>query len=332
MISFIVPVYNVEKYLPKCIQSILEQTSTDFEIILVDDGSTDNSFRICQEYSEKYANIKSFTKINEGQGQARNYGLMQSSGKYIAYIDADDYLETDMVGDCIAIMEASAADFMNFGIRFVEEGGRMRKNVNYFDFKSITGVDIFLDAMLDKNILTVCWNKVYKKSFLIENEILFSDIRINEDILYSRLCSFHARKTVFTDSIYYNALVRSGSTSRKMHSGIFLDSIRIVNCEKELFGPYLKNAGYSHLMDAHIIKFFTYLLVQAAFRVRKFSEFRDCFQFLVSLNFNLLLKNPLAIGALSKKTRVLAYLCQFPVLLRILAIISKRTFIYQYIY
>jgi glycosyltransferase involved in cell wall biosynthesis len=95
-ISIIVPVYNVEKYLEKCLKSILHQIFSDFELILIDDGSTDSSGRICDEYLKRDSRIKVFHKENGGLSSARNYGIEKSTGKYIGFVDSDDYIAKDM--------------------------------------------------------------------------------------------------------------------------------------------------------------------------------------------------------------------------------------------
>ena len=332
MITFIVPVYNVEQYLAKCIQSLIAQSCSDFEILLINDGSTDNSLAICKQFARQHACIKVFTQGNVGQGQARNFGLQHASGKYIAYVDADDWVEPSLVLDALRMMNETDADFMNFGIRFIEESGRIRKTINTFNVDVLLKKEIFFDAILEKNILTVCWNKIYKKSFLIENKILFPDIKVNEDIVYSRLCSFYAKKVVFTSKLYYNALVRPGSTSRTMNRAMFEHSITVLKLEKELFGTYLQEVGRGYLLDAHIIKFCCYLLVQGAFRIKDPKEYYDCYQLLALVDFPSLIGNRLAMASLSRKNHLLAALCNRPRFLRRLAAICKHTFISRYIY
>jgi len=332
MITFIVPVYNVEQYLAKCIQSLIAQSCSDFDILLINDGSTDNSLAICEQFAMQHTCVKVFTQVNVGQGQARNFGLQHAIGKYIAYVDADDWVEPSLVLDALKLMNDTDADFMNFGIRFIEESGGIRKTINTFNVDVLLDNEIFFDAIVEKNIQTVCWNKIYKKSFLIENKILFPDVKVNEDIVYSRLCSFYAKKVVFTANIYYNALVRPGSTSRTMNQAMFKHSIRVLKLEKELFGSYLQEAGHGYLLDAHIIKFCCYLVVQGAFRIKDRKEYYDCYQLLASVDFPGLISNRLAMASLSRKNDLLATLCKRPRLLRMLAAICKHTFISRYIY
>ena len=99
LISIIVPVYNVEKYLERCIKTLVTQDINNYEILLVDDGSKDNSAKLCDMYSDKYQNIRVFHKKNEGLGLTRNYGMEKAIGKYIIFVDSDDYIKQNSLGD-----------------------------------------------------------------------------------------------------------------------------------------------------------------------------------------------------------------------------------------
>ena len=98
-VSFIVPVYNAGKYLHRCIDSLMQQSFTDFEVLLVDDGSSDDSGKICNDYAAKDERVKVFRKVNGGVSSARNLGLDNASGEYISFVDADDYLETNAMSE-----------------------------------------------------------------------------------------------------------------------------------------------------------------------------------------------------------------------------------------
>ena len=102
-VSFIVPVYNAGKYLHRCIDSLMQQSFTDFEVLLVDDGSSDDSGKICNDYAAKDERVKVFRKVNGGVSSARNLGLDNASGEYISFVDADDYLETNAMSDSLFI-------------------------------------------------------------------------------------------------------------------------------------------------------------------------------------------------------------------------------------
>lgn len=110
LISVIVPVYNVEKYLPKCLESIINQTYKNLEIILVDDGSTDNSAKICNEYAKNDNRIKVYYKANGGQGSARNYGMKIAKGEFVTFIDSDDYIAEDLCEYLLKFLKQNQLD------------------------------------------------------------------------------------------------------------------------------------------------------------------------------------------------------------------------------
>ena len=119
-ISVIVPVYNVEKYLRKCIESILNQTFREFELILVDDGSTDSSGKICDEYALKDSRIKVIHKENGGASSARNAGLDVAKGEYIGFVDSDDWIEMDMYGELYRLIKENNTDISVCGINNIK--------------------------------------------------------------------------------------------------------------------------------------------------------------------------------------------------------------------
>ena len=124
-ISIIVPVYNVEKYLERCINSLVHQTMKEIQIILVDDGSTDKSPSICDDYAKKDKRILVIHKENEGQGIARNYGLARASGEYVCFLDSDDYYELDTCEKLYEILKETNADMCCFGYQINDKEGNL---------------------------------------------------------------------------------------------------------------------------------------------------------------------------------------------------------------
>lgn len=185
-ISFIVPVYNTEKYLSKCVESILNQNlNSDYEIILVDDGSTDKSGSICDDFSKCYSFIKTFHKKNGGASSARNLGLQKASGEYIYFIDSDDFLlEND---NFTIVINSLDADILQFKMNYYYE--KNDKYVHCRDLKDYFYVDNkyeYLEKMISENTLSVSpCDKIIKRSILVENEIYFEEGIICEDIDWS---------------------------------------------------------------------------------------------------------------------------------------------------
>ncbi|MYZ78569.1 glycosyltransferase family 2 protein [Ligilactobacillus salivarius] len=170
-ISIIVPIYNVEKYLKRSLDSLVNQTLEDIEIILVDDGSTDNSHKIAEDYKENYSNVLLVTKENGGLSDARNFGLQYASGEYIAFIDSDDYVESQMFERMYNLSENGRKKIIesNFLWKFPD------KNV-----KDVVKKYNSLNEYLVKGRV-VAWNKIYKKSWLDTLDFKFPVGRLYED-------------------------------------------------------------------------------------------------------------------------------------------------------
>ena len=123
LVSIVVPVYNVEKYLKKCIDSLIDQTYQNIEILLVDDGSTDNSGKICDDYAKRYSFVYSFHKANSGLGFTRNYGLERINGEYVTFVDSDDYLGKDAIKRLVAGLDGKSIDTVIGGYSKVKDNG-----------------------------------------------------------------------------------------------------------------------------------------------------------------------------------------------------------------
>ncbi len=203
-ISVIVPVYNVEKYLERCVKSILEQSYQNLEIILVDDGSTDNSGKICDTFAQKFNNIKVIHKINGGLSSARNAGMAIATGDYLAFVDSDDWIEKDIYAACINAMEQYNCDVVDFLPVYTDGRNIPRINNVYSKPSIVEDDDIIYDYLYrgqtDISPFTV-WRKLYKKN-LFEN-INFPEGRINEDIVtnFKVLCA--AKKLVHISNVGY---------------------------------------------------------------------------------------------------------------------------------
>ena len=182
-ISIIVPVYNVEQYLPQCIESIINQTYQNLQIILVDDGSPDNSGRICDEYAEKDLRIKVIHKENGGVGSARNEGINYALGEYIYFVDADDYLESELIDICMNTIIKQYPDMLIFGFNKVDKNGLNKKPVippAYSINDLSTEKDALADIFCSGTGLAV-WDKLIKTKLIKDNNILFDNKKRGED-------------------------------------------------------------------------------------------------------------------------------------------------------
>ncbi len=179
LISIIIPVYNVEKYLPRCLNSVIAQTYTNLEIILIDDGSTDASGKICDEYARKDSRFKILHKGNQGLASARNDGLRMATGEYIGFVDSDDYIEKDMFECLYNLITRDNADISMCDMFIERKGKWVESNVIDTPYKCVTRSEIFKFP-----IWRVVWNKLYRSSGL-KNICFKEGISYGEDTLFS---------------------------------------------------------------------------------------------------------------------------------------------------
>ncbi|AQP53092.1 hypothetical protein CBF34_02740 [Vagococcus penaei] len=212
MISVIVPIFNSESTLKTCINSIVKQSFQDFELILVDDGSNDDSKKICQEFIDNYKNIKYFYKNNSGVSSTRNYGLLQANGKYIVFIDSDDSIEKNYLDIMYKYIVTHHADLVICGYNISYEG--MKQEKIYLDEEKIlTNTQFYqiFGTLYENNLLNSPWNKIYKKE-LIKN--MFDEkISLGEDLLFNLDYFKNIKKIVIIPDSLYNYRVNNVSNS-----------------------------------------------------------------------------------------------------------------------
>lgn len=204
-ISVIIPVYNAEKYLKECLDSVLNQSLKELEIICVNDGSTDNSLNILKQYSEKDNRVTVIDKKNGGVSSARNAGIEIAKGEYIAFVDSDDYLELNAYELAYSDAKSNNIDILNFGWRgFPNES-------NWDKWRSSPKEKMFINDSI--NAWFYCkiganvniWNKLYKRSFLIESGIRFSTkLKYSEDLYFNFLLFPKAKIIKFIPEKFYH--------------------------------------------------------------------------------------------------------------------------------
>ena len=210
-ISIVIPVYNVEKYLPECLDSVVNQTYTNLQIILVDDGSTDNSGKICDEYAEKDSRITVIHQENQGAGAAKNTGLELIKGDYFSIIDSDDYLEQNYYEKLVCFLQKYKADITqcNFYNLLVNEKIKRQLNFKYSNYK-ISNSKQYLFEMLYDWKYSVFWNKLFKTS-LLNNSIRFPVSRKIDDEFFTYKLICNAKKIINIDMPLYNYRMRKSS-------------------------------------------------------------------------------------------------------------------------
>ncbi len=229
LVSIIVPIYNGEKYIDACVEYLLAQTYSNLEILLVDDGSKDRSGEICDTYAEKYEQIKVIHQKNGGVSTARNAGIRQAQGKYIAFVDADDYLEKDAVADNVKLAEEHQADVTMFCFWYYNVD-KQKKIPNPLEEGFVGNGEEFFHRFLiktiDKEVFHAPWNKLIKRQLLADNQIEF-DTRycIYEDACFVAELLSKAQKIVVNKEMYYQYNVRSAGTLITSFRENFFESV-----------------------------------------------------------------------------------------------------------
>ena len=234
-ISVIVPVYNVEKYVKVCLDTILDQTFSDIEIICVNDGSTDNSRKILSEYEKKDSRIKIVDKENGGLSSARNAGLKVAKGEYISFIDSDDWVDKTMLEKLYKSMTEFNTDITICAVHQFDETKQCIDDSNpYYTlgyFNETFDNKAFTYKELKPFIMDVCvmaWNKLYRKSTIDECKAVFPDGLIWEDgPFFFSIISKNKKISIVRDFLYYYRINRKGSIIQKGGKQ-FLDIIDVV--------------------------------------------------------------------------------------------------------
>ncbi len=220
-ISIIVPVYNVEQYLPRCIDSILSQSFADFELILVDDGSKDNSGAICDGYARKDTRIRVFHKNNGGVGAARNLGLSRANGEWVYFVDSDDIVLPDALETFGCLIESNT-DFVMAGFCASDEYGTIIERPKVQRCGELTAMQALKEmyAPTDFGYQGYLWCKLFKKEAIRQNNLQFVEsISFNEDRLFivEYLCCVN--NVSYTTKSVYNYIKRSGSAMGTLKTG-----------------------------------------------------------------------------------------------------------------
>lgn len=226
LISVIVPVYNVQKYLKKCVESILNQSYSNLEVILIDDGSTDESGQMCDKLRARDKRIKVFHQENKGLSAARNKGIELHTGRYLTFVDSDDYIAKSFIEDLYSIMIENDADLaMCLGQKFYE-GEKPKKEVFEISLSEVYDSQNALESMLyRKKINSYAWGKLYKSE-------LFNTVRFPEGVLFEDMCTLYkiyaiSHKIVFNPARMYYYYQRRGSIVNSEFSKKKIEQIKI---------------------------------------------------------------------------------------------------------
>lgn len=209
-VSVIIPVYNTEKYIERCLDSLVNQTLNELEIICVDDGSDDKSLEILNSYAQKYSNIKVLNQNHKRQGAARNLAFSQAQGEYIGYVDSDDWVDENYYEKLYSSAKKYDSDVaLATNVRI--GSGKTKKRLNIEKEKFVTSLQDKLD--INNQYRNACpTNKIYRKSLLEEHEISFPEDMYCEDKIFTLKALYYANGVVAVPDIYYYYFRNSEST------------------------------------------------------------------------------------------------------------------------
>lgn len=219
LVSIIVPVYNVQQWLNKCIDSLISQSYKNIEVLLINDGSTDRSGEICDEYSSKDSRIKVIHISNNGQSVARNKGLHISKGEYVLFIDSDDYLcDREIIKKFVNILNNSKCDFIYTSYCRFNDGNEneiteiLPINLTNKDIENKLGKNILADLITQNSFHHAPYLKVCRRDFILKNNLYFREGYYHEDVEWSFKVFYYAKKIVIYNDSWYMRRMRENST------------------------------------------------------------------------------------------------------------------------
>ena len=250
-VSIIVPVYNTELYLKECLDSLLNQTIKNYEVIVIDDGSTDNSLKIIKEYHEKHPKIIKYKSIkNSGVSNARNVGLSMAKGEYIGFVDSDDYIDKDMY---LKLYNKATLEKSDIALC-----GYYKSNGKELELCKMQGNNEF-GSSIKKNPELIKYSYAFaavhllKKELIDKNKIIFEDYKIFEDLLFTYKAYKHANKIVKVfEPLYYYRTRNDGTSVTQGFSKNYTQIFDVMNELKEYYEGYISQEYITYLALKHI--------------------------------------------------------------------------------
>lgn len=248
MISVVIPVYNVQEYLRRCVDSILNQTIRNYEVILVDDGSNDGCPQICDQYAEVNDNVISLHKKNGGLSDARNFGVQHASANYIVFVDSDDYVDPEYIESLWALHLKYGADIAVQGVKREQENGILLNDIKG-TFEGLVNSQKAIELMCyGKNVAVFAYAKLYSKKYLLKTPYPVG--RLHEDVFTTYKLFDQCENIAIGTESHYHYLVRKGSILNSKFSLRHMDSLEgaceIIEFVKNQY-PEIESAAYVRL-------------------------------------------------------------------------------------
>lgn len=259
-LSIIIPAFNVEAFLPQCLDSIFSQKVVDVEVLCVDDGSTDGTPRLLQDYAEDHPNLRVLTQPNQGMSTARNLGLKEAKGEYVLFVDSDDWLCEGSLAQLSASLNGEDVVCFN-AKKYLEKTSEFKDNELLSVDGVVKGWDYFNKArLIPSEIHFVCiWQRAYRRAFLEENNLCFAEgIRRAEDDLFTTMVMYHAQTLKVVNECVYVYRVRDNSITTTVDINRWYDSLKVQEIMADFFIPLKgvdKSAIYQVLASSYINQF-----------------------------------------------------------------------------
>lgn len=229
-VSIVIPVYNMGKKLVKCVETLMNQTYQNLEIILIDDGSKDNSFQICQDLARRDYRVKAFHQENQGAGPARNYGIEQASGKYVYFPDADDYLEQNAIELMLQNIVSTESDLIVFGYKKVNQNGQ-ECGVKQYEPVVLAGDGIrkdyanFITLEAKMSIQGAPWNKLFSMEVINKYGIRYPSLRRHQDEGFIGRYMTYAKRISFMSEVLYTYYVNDLKTEWDKYPVDYIEAV-----------------------------------------------------------------------------------------------------------
>lgn len=232
IVSIILPTFNVSKYLPQCLDSVVGQTYKNIEIIVVIDGATDGSYEIALSYAEKDDRVKVIWQENAGSGPARNNGLNNAKGEYIIFVDPDDWVEKDMVDTLLKIQQRENVDLILTGYKTFYENESSQETCTDFESQKIdkqNEVRRNYLVYLSSGLLGAPTRKMYKMSIIKEHDIMFPNLRRSQDVVFNYRYYNFIESVYVSDTVFYHYRINEGEYNLKLKKDYYLTIAFIYN-------------------------------------------------------------------------------------------------------
>jgi glycosyltransferase involved in cell wall biosynthesis len=275
-ISIVVPIYNSVEYLHRCVDSLINQTYKDLEIILINDGSTDESLDICKEYKKTDDRIKIIDKENGGLSDTRNCGIDNATGEYILFVDSDDYIEIETCSEFAKCLEYLNLDIITGDAKRIEgKSITFMKHGSLIKEEIMTGEKLLKHELKSGSMNMAAWLNLYNTEYLRKNKIYYKKGIYHEDELFTPQALLKAKKVMSLDNLFYNYIIRENSITTKPNQTKNAEDI-LSTC-KTLEEVYIKisDSELKALLNDHLVNLYLNIFQVARLYKRKYKYLVD---------------------------------------------------------